>query len=696
MPFINSRSLLTAAVAVALPALCALAADPGRLTVRVDRPGVTISPMLYGLMTEEINHSYDGGLYAELIRNRTFKEDAQQPAHWSVVKSEDSDGQIALDTDEPVNTTALTTSLRLEIAKADKGQRCGIANDGYWGIPVRPNTQYRAAFYAKAGGGFSGPLTVNIESNDSATVHASAILPAVGSEWKRYTVTLATGQAAPSVANRFVISAVHPGKVWFSLVSLFPPTYNDRPNGNRIDMMQKLADMHPAFLRLPGGNYLEGDTIAERFDWKKTLGDISLRPGHRCCWNYPSSDGMGLLEYLEWCEDLHVEPVLAVYAGYSLRGEHVGPGTALEPFVAEALDEIEYVTGDQSTAWGKRRAQDGHPEPFKLQYVEIGNEDEFDRSRSYDGRFAQFYDAIKAKYPALQLIATTPVKTRRPDVIDDHYYRSAHDMAGDARHYDKYDRSGPKIFVGEWASTEGSPTPTLQAALGDAAWLTGLERNSDLVLLSCYAPLLVNVNPGAHQWATNLIGYDAVSSFGSPSYYVQKMFAENRGDTVLPVEVVAQKAALAEMPAPTAASASAPGSPPRSIKTSRSRGEPRCFFRATSPTASAVGGSMAAPGRCARMRSANPAATPIAGPPPATRTGPITPTASRPAKLAARRASSSSFMRLTATTSSGGTSVVGATVAPRWRRAAAVRARNSGSPPRSRSKRIAGTTSASN
>ena len=294
-----------------------------------------------------------------------------------------------------------------------------------------------------------------------------------------------------------MISAAHLGKVWFSLVSLFPPTYNNRTNGNRIDLMRKLADMHPAFLRLPGGNYLEGDTIAERFDWKKTLGDIALRPGHRCCWNYPSSDGMGLLEYLQWCEDLHMEPVLAVYAGYSLRGEHVDPGKALEPFVAEALDEIEYVTGDPSTAWGEHRARDGHPEPFKLRYVEIGNEDQFDRSRSYDGRFAQFYDAIKAKYPALQIIATIPVKTRRPDVVDDHYYRSARDMARDAHHYDKYNRSGPKIFVGEWASTEGSPTPTLQAALGDAAWLTGLERNADIVLLSCYAPLLVNVNPGA-------------------------------------------------------------------------------------------------------------------------------------------------------------------------------------------------------
>ena len=210
-----------------------------------------------------------------------------------------------------------------------------------------------------------------------------------------------------------------------------------------------------------------------------------------------------------------MEPVLAVYAGYSLRGEHVEPGAKLQPFVQEALDEIEYVTGGAETTWGKERAKDGHPEPFKIQYVEIGNEDAFDRSGSYDGRFAQFYDAIKAKYPDLQIIATAPVKGRKPDVLDEHFYRSARQMERDVRHYDKYDRNGPKIFVGEWATRDGNVTPTLNAALGDAAWMIGMERNADVVVMHCYAPLLVNVSPGAKQWDTDLIGYDAQSSFGS-------------------------------------------------------------------------------------------------------------------------------------------------------------------------------------
>jgi alpha-L-arabinofuranosidase len=530
---------ITITAALVLLALCRnLSADAAAtLSVDVDKPGVRISPTLYGLMTEEINHSYDGGLYGELIQNRIFKDDPSTPTHWSTVNTGGATATIALDTTDPINTTALTTSLRLDIPSLGSGQRARVANDGFWGIPVRPNTRYTASFYARADEKFSGPLTVSIESNDGATIFASATVPTITKSWKQYTITLDTKDVTRSATNRFVISAGSAGTVWFNLVSLFPPTYHDRPNGNRVDLMQMLADMQPAFLRLPGGNYLEGDTIAERFDWKKTIHTLDQRPGHQGPWSYRSSDGLGLLEFLEWCEDLKIEPVLAVYAGYSLKGDHIEPGPDLQPFVQDALDEIEYATGDQATAWGKQRAADGHPDPFKIEYVEIGNEDWFDRSKSYNGRFAQFYDAIKAKYPSLQLIATARVRGRTPDVIDDHYYHSAREMEGLAHHYDHTNRDGPKIFVGEWATTEGKPTPTLNAALGDAAFMTGMERNSDVIVLASYAPLLVNVNKNASQWGTNLIGYDALTSFGSPSYYAQKMFNENRGDVVLPVEL---------------------------------------------------------------------------------------------------------------------------------------------------------------
>ncbi len=543
------------------------------LTVNADQPGPRISPMLYGLMTEEINHSYDGGLYGELIQNRIFRDapipqpprrakgepavisprmappvdPPSKPFHWSLVTSNGGQGSMVVDTENPINTVALTHSLRIDAVSAGGAARVGVANDGYWGIPVKPNTEYVASFYARASAGFAGPLTVSIENNENAAAPAaSATVANVGAGWNRYQVTLKTGSVEASTNNSFVIATSSPGTVWLNLVSLFPKTYHDRPNGNRADLMELLAGMKPSFLRFPGGNYLEGDFFNERFNWKETIGPLENRPGHNSPWRYHSSDGLGLLEFLNWCEDLKMEPVLAVFAGYTLRGQHIAAGPELEPYVQEAIEEIEYVTGGPDTRWGQQRAKDGHPDPFKLTYVEIGNEDWFDDRGghgTYDGRYAQFADAIKAKYPKLQLIATTKVHTRTPDVIDDHYYRPAVAMERDVHHYDKTDRNGPKIFVGEWASREVPPnrtlTPSLHSALGDAAWMTGLERNSDVVVMSCYAPLLTDVNPGSWQWVTDLIGYDALNSFGSPSYYVQSMYGQNRGDVVLPVTLTA-------------------------------------------------------------------------------------------------------------------------------------------------------------
>jgi alpha-N-arabinofuranosidase len=242
---------------------------------------------------------------------------------------------------------------------------------------------------------------------------------------------------------------------------------------------------------------------------------------------------------------MKAEPVLAVFAGYALHGETIAGGPALQPFVQDALDEIEYVTGDVSTKWGAQRAKDGHPAPFKLRYVEIGNEDGFDKQKNYDGRYTQFHDAIKAKYPQLKLISTVngkdwlgqqqKVTSRVPDLVDEHYYYSPLEMMQDAARYDGYERSGPKVFIGEWAGQEGEPTTNLHAALADAAFMAGMERNADVVEMACYAPLLVNANPGGVQWKYNLIGYDVQSSYGSPSYHVQKMFSHYLGNVSLPV-----------------------------------------------------------------------------------------------------------------------------------------------------------------
>lgn len=520
------------------------------LTIQADKIVKHVSPTLYGLMTEEINHSYDGGLYAELIQNRAFLDDAQAPKCWSLAGNNGSTATMALDSNETFNGKV---TLRLDVTSASKQNPAGVANEGYWGIPVFPSTRYHVSFYARVSRSFSGPVTVSLVSDDGTTVYARARVSHLSPDWHMYEASLKTSRGfTPTAKAHFLLTVENPGTIWLGFVSLFPPTWGNQPNGFRRDLMQMLIDMNPKFLRLPGGNYLEGNTISTHFDWKKTIGPVIDRPGHDGPWGYRSTDGMGLLEFLLWCQDMNAEPVLAVYAGYSLNGEHINPGPDLEPYVQDALDEIEYVTGPTTTKWGAQRAKDGHPEPFPLHYVEIGNEDWFDQSGSYDGRFTQFYTAIKAKYPQLKCIATIGNDARaslrvhscNPDLFDEHYYRNTQTFFDDANHFDRYDRNGPQIFVGEWASYETSfppwdgrssalpPTPNMKAALADAAWMTGIERNSDLIQMQSYAPLLVNVSPGARQWRPNLIGYDALHCFGSPSYYVLSMFSQNVGDEI--------------------------------------------------------------------------------------------------------------------------------------------------------------------
>jgi alpha-N-arabinofuranosidase len=566
-----AATTVTSAPADATPAP---SAPTGPIVLQIDARKVTgqVSPMLFGLMTEEINFAYEGGIYGELIRNRSFKADAvvprvspdtyeagkylpvtfkpdTQPRSWTVVGG----ASMMLDTNNPLNEF-LNVSLKLDASSASAASPVGVANGGYWGIPVKPKTTYHLSFFAKAAAGFTGPVTVSIESADGKTSFASAEISGLTPEWKKFETKLKTKNVAASKENVFKITTRTSGTLWLQNVSLFPPTYKNRENGNRADIMEMLAAMKPKFLRFPGGNYLEGNGFNQRFNWKETIGRVEQRPGHPSPWGYWSTDGFGLLEFAEWCEDVEMEPLLAVFAGYCLgRGGVVSAGPQLEPYVQEALEEIEYLTGDaKTTRWGAQRAKDGHPKPFKLQYVEIGNEDWFDRSGpdrtgTYDGRFAQFYDAIKKKYPHLKLISSNGyeqpqslwVKSRTPDLVDEHFYRNMEEMMAQASRYDTYGRTnGPNIFCGEWATRVGSPTPNMSGALGDGAWMTCMERNSDILLLSCYAPLFVNVSQlngqgRSMQWSSDLIGYDALTSYGSPSYYAQKMFSTMHGDQIL-------------------------------------------------------------------------------------------------------------------------------------------------------------------
>ena len=504
-----------------------------QLAIDVTRIVSPISPTLYGLMTEEINHSYDGGLYAEMIQNRAFHADWEGEPPWDLVRRGNAVATRSLDTTTGPSA-ALSFSMKLSVAAASQGNEAGLTNPGYWGYGLHPNTTYSGSLYARVESAEVGPITVRMVNNATGAVQAEAQVAVQPGPWARYEYKLTTGANPPSIANHLEFTVSHPGTVWLQLVSLMQPTFNNRPNGNRIDLMERMAAMHPKFLRLPGGNYLEGMTPANRFDWKKTIGPVIDRAGHDGPWFYWSTDGLGLLEFLEWCEDLHVEPVLAVYAGYSLGGTHIATGKDLEPYVQDALDEVEYVTGDATTKWGAERARDGHPAPFPLHYIEVGNEDYLDKSGSYPERYAQFAEALHKRYPQYKLISTdgnSEYETKvHSDLSDEHYYKSPADMMDLVHHYDKASRNGPKIFVGEWATRSGSPMPNFGDALGDAAWMTGMERNSDLILMASYAPLLVNVSPGGMEWPTDLIGFDAGTTYVSPSYWAQALFAGHLGE----------------------------------------------------------------------------------------------------------------------------------------------------------------------
>ncbi|MFE9751170.1 AbfB domain-containing protein [Saccharothrix saharensis] len=530
---------LTAMVGIQVHQSTATAVPTATLSVDAGHTTARVNPYQFGHIVEDINHSVEGGLHANVVRNSTMKEgNANPPAYWSAVTAGGGSGSIAADTAGPLNA-ANPRSLRLSIGANGPGQRVGAANSGFYGIGVRPSTTYEVAFWARATAGFTGPLTVSLESTGGA-VQATVAVSGLTTGWKRFTTSLTTTAGAPvSTGNRFVVAANGVGagqSVWLTVVQALGPTF--RPSGGiRRDLQQLLADTKPGFFRVPGGNYLEGVVLRNRFAWKDTVGPVEQRPGHQNdAWGYWSTDQFGLLNYLLMAEQAGAEPMLGVFAGYTLNGTVV-PRDQLQPYIDEALDEIEYVIGGTDTVWGARRAADGHPEPFPLRYVEIGNEDFFDRSGSYNAyRYPMFADAIRARYPQLQLVASMPVTSRRPDVVDDHYYNSNPAAFADlATRYDNADRNGPKIVVGEYGvtnGTTGNPTGTLSGAIAEAAFLTGTVRNADLVIGSAYAPALTSVDNW--QWSSNLVGFNAVSSYGSPSYHVVKMFGTLTGDHVVP------------------------------------------------------------------------------------------------------------------------------------------------------------------
>jgi alpha-L-arabinofuranosidase len=404
-----------------------------------------------------------------------------------------------------------------------------LENDGYWGMNIVAGDRYTFKLAARATDGFRSPLKVRVVSSEGKEL-AAGELSGFNDRWKYYSVDLQAAGSDPKA--HLELSGAGQGTLYLDMVSLLPDkTWKD--HGLRVDLGESLDALHPKFLRFPGGCWVEGDDFAHMNHWKNTVGNIDTRTPLWNIWGYNATQGMGFYEYLQLAEDLGAEPLFCINVGMSHK-EHI-PMDRMAQWVQDALDAVEYANGPTNSVWGAMRAAAGHPAPFNLKYMEIGNEN---GGRIYDERWPLFVHAIHAKYPYIKFVADNWAggypHSPMPDIVDEHFYDTPEWFMSNATHYDDYDRNGPKIFVGEYAVTRDCGLGNLRGAIGEAAWMTGLERNSDVVCMASYAPLLVNLNHRA--WNPDLINFDSANWYGLPSYYVQQMFAENRGDVYLPTK----------------------------------------------------------------------------------------------------------------------------------------------------------------
>ena len=534
--------------------LMAWEASGQSVTVRTGRPGHEISPTLYnGMLFEEINHGIDGGFYAELIRNGSF-EDNNPIEGWVLVAPHG-----ASVVDRGYLSRAMNSQSHYEASMVNDAQRycarwevgwngdpeTGMANTGYWGIRLEDNTTYRASFYARRdpileghNNAFEGTLTACLESN-AGEVWAESEPVSLTAEWKKFSFDLTTkGIKKPSGDNRFVIYGHGRGIVQIDLVSLMPPTFKDRQNGLRKDLGELIDSLKPRLIRFPGGCDVESCTVEHGWNWKKTLGPVDERPGKDVQhWHYRNSQRFGLDEMLRMCEDFGAEPVYCVSAG--IDDGYLGtPLEEMQPLIDDLLDLIEYCNGGPETYWGQRRRANGHPAPYGLKYIEVGNENGFGETdgEGYDERYGLFYRAIKERYPAMNIIINDRLSDQKADFVDEHFFKSYEAFFTETDRYDTYDRSGPKIMVGEYCCKNNQTNlGCLAYAIAEAAFLTGCERNSDIVVSTTYATLSANLN--ATNYVPDLIYNNSEGFFAIPSYYMQRMFVENTGDHVLPYEV---------------------------------------------------------------------------------------------------------------------------------------------------------------
>lgn len=558
------KQLLTSLTALLLVSGGCTPDEEPEATIRIDlaRRGADIPASMYGIFFEEINHAGDGGLYAELIQNRGFEDSsvpegytvkgdrifppADRTNHltgarphpdlsfrwnpdpipaWRFEQLEGSGASAELTREYPLNEASPTA---LKVTLPEKG-RIALSNCGFWGMNIEKGKGYYLRMNTSNGNRFEGRAILKLVAEDGTELCNRPLAIDPDRTWCEYTGQLTATGSDPHA--RFVIELEGTGTLLLDYVSLFPETFRNRINGLRKDIAQTLEALHPAFVRWPGGCIVEGIDLSNRIEWKKTIGDPKNRPGIYDTWGYRATMGFGYHEFLQFCEDIGAAGMFVCNAGIGCQGR-VGNACReedLDAFIQDALDAIDYALGDGTTEWSRKRVENGHPEPFPLQYVEIGNEN---WGPVYEKRYDRFYRAIKAKYPRLTLISTLGLggqrRHERVDMIDPHWYVVPEFFLSSSRLFDQQERGGYAVYVGEYAVNQQVGGGNLLGALAEAAFLSGMERNSDLVKMASYAPLLENVNDRV--WPTNLIWFDSHRVMGRSSYHVQKMYAENRPD----------------------------------------------------------------------------------------------------------------------------------------------------------------------
>lgn len=516
------------------------------MMLNAKKTGVAIQPTMYGIFFEDINFGADGGLYAELIKNRSF-EFPQAFTGWTPF----GDVQVLDESpcfDKNPHYVRITNSGQLS--------RSGLDNDGFKGIGIKEDEDYHFLVYARAKEDKPLKLRIELVSSSNDNVLAKEI-EVIGKDWKKIAVTLKSPITDAHARLRLIL--LTPGAVDLDHISLFPAkTWKNREGGMRQDLAQALYDLNPGVFRFPGGCIVEGTTLATRYQWKNTVGPVENRPLNIDRWNYTfphkffpdyyQSYGLGFYEYFQLSEDFGAEPLPVLSCGLACQfeGDEKVPVDSLQPYVQDALDLIEFANGPITSTWGKVRSDMGHPAPFNLKMIAVGNEQ---WGTVYPERLEVFVKAIRAKYPTIKIIGTAgpssdgekfdylwpEMKRIKVDLVDEHYYRSPDWFFSNAERYDNYDRKGPKVFAGEYASHDASTKKdnNFLAALSEAAFMTGLERNADVVNLATYAPLFAHVD--AWQWNPDLIWFDNLSMVRTPNYYVQQMYGLNSGTNVLPL-----------------------------------------------------------------------------------------------------------------------------------------------------------------